>query len=149
MFKRKKHFIIGGAIVFGLTYYGALAASSAGISRGGANSREYIPGLIPVVGPFITAGLRADPNPVRFINQPPSEPDIAGMTMYLLLGAAQAVGAGILIAGIKMPTGKAPAPCTELLIGTKPCQDKKPALTATFAPIVSPTFGGAGLTGSF
>lgn len=142
-FKRKKQLILAGAILFGLAYYGALSGSSAAISRGGANSREYIPGLIPIVGPFVTAGLRADPNRNTFVNQPSG--DFVGMGIYLALGVVQSVGAGIFIAGLRMPTGRAPEPCTEQESARRPCSPVR----VSFQPVVSPTFAGGGLTGVF
>lgn len=145
-FRRKKQWILAGSIVFGLAYYGALAASSAGVSRGGANSREYIPGLIPIVGPFVTAGLRADPNgSSSFVNAPGSTPDYAGMSLYLALGVVQAVGAGVFVAGLRMPTGRPAPSCSEQLTAGRPC----PPVRLSFAPVVTPTFAGGGLTGEF
>lgn len=148
-FKQKKRAIIAGAIVFGLAYYGALAASSAGISVDGSDSREYIAGLVPIVGPFITAGLRAAPAPPNAFNPQPGQPDYAGMGLYLALGVAQSVGAGVLVAGLRMPTGRAPRPCAERLDARRPCPPAPLPVRVSFQPIVSPTFAGGGLTGVF
>lgn len=138
-FRSKKRMILAGAIVFGLAWYGALTAASVGITRNTVGSYEYIPALIPVVGPFISAPYRAVPNP-------PQEADYAGMTLMLALGVTQAVGAGVFIAGLRMPTGRAPAPCADETSARKaPC----PAARLSVAPIVSPAFGGAGLVGTF
>lgn len=148
-FKRKKQHILAGAIVFGLGYYTSLAVSSAGISRGGRSSRQYIPGLIPVVGPFITAGLRAEPNKVQLNGNPP-ESDFAGMSAYLALGVLQSVGAGLFLAGLRMPTGQPPSPCADSAQDARrPCPRAPAPLQVSFQPILSPTFAGGGLTGVF
>lgn len=147
-FKQKKQFILAGSILFGLGYYTSLAVSSAGISRGGRSSRQYIPGLVPVVGPFITAGLRAEPNKVQLNGNPP-EADFAGMSAYLALGVVQSVGAGVFMAGLRMPTGQSPPPCAEAQDARRPCPRAPAPVQVSFQPIVSPTFAGGGLTGVF
>lgn len=144
-FRRKKATILAGSIIFGLTYYTTIAFSSAAISRGGINSREFIGGLIPLVGPFVTAGQRADPNKIT-LSGLPAEPDYAGMGAYIVSGALQLLGAGLFVAGLRMQTGKSPDPCQEKRMGMNPrCREIKIAVL----PTVTPTSTGAALAGSF
>ncbi len=149
-FKRKKRVIIAGASLFGLAYYGALVASSVGVTRNKQGSKEYIAGLFPLVGPFITAGSRAAPDFGK-------EADHAGMGLYLGLGAVQVIGAGLFVLGLKLPTGQSPSPCSDKIsaalyspgaAGTD-TPPYRPCASISFQPIVTPTFGGVGLTGAF
>lgn len=153
LFQRKKRFIIAGASIFGLAYYGSLAASTVGITRNNQGSKEYIPGLIPFVGPFITAVSRAIPN----ANQ--TEGDMAGTGFYLGLGALQLLGTGLFIAGLRMPTGTPPSPCRDRISSalyspaaagsdTPPYRPCSP-VSVSLQPIVTPTFAGGGVTGTF
>src|SRR5262249_2075122 len=73
-FKRRKGFLIAGATLFGLAYYVALPAGSVGISRNNRGSREWSAALVPFGGPFVAAGLRAEPNQKPFPGQPPPSP---------------------------------------------------------------------------
>ncbi|MBK8258368.1 MAG: hypothetical protein IPK82_37600 [Polyangiaceae bacterium] len=144
-FKRKKSMILAGSIIFGLTYYTTIAFASAAVSRGGINSREFIPALFPWVGPFVTAVQRAEPNRIT-LSGLPGEPDYAGMGAFIASGVVQLVGTGIVIAGLTMPTGKSPDPCAEKRMGVEPrCREIKIAVL----PTVTPTSAGAALTGSF
>lgn len=149
-FKRKKRFLIAGASIFGVGYYLGLLAGSVGISRNNRGSREWSGGLVPLVGPFITAGLRAEPNlPPSGQPFPPSQelPDYEGTTLMIAIGTTQLLGAGLLFAGLRMPTGRAPDACQERTSSgpRRPCS----SFRISVDPIVTPTFAGAGLTGTF
>jgi hypothetical protein len=146
-FARKKRYLIAGASLFGLAYYASLVASSVGVTRNNRGSKEYYAGLVPIVGPFVAAGLRATPNGTLLA------PDYDGMALYLSLGAVQLLGTGLFIAGLRMPTVHPYDPCAEQtpISGSsipripRPCS----AVTASFQPIVTPTFAGGGLSGTF
>ena len=157
-FKSKKRMIIAGARVFGLAYYGALVASSVGVARPRTGHNEYAPGLIPIVGPFVTAVSRAIPDEGGNNGR---ESDYAGMGLYLGLGVAQIVGASLFIVGLRMPTGRSPDPCRDkdkihatlyspaaAGADTPPYRPCSP-FSASVQPIVTPTFAGAGFTGTF
>lgn len=138
-FKKKKRMIIAGAIVFGLAYYGALTVGSVGVSVNTVGSNEYIPTLIPLVGPFISAPFRAEPNASQ-------APDYAGMTLMLGLGVTQLVGATVFVLGLREPTGAAPR-CRDGSAAREntPCTKSD----VSVAPIVSPSLSGVGVVGSF
>lgn len=152
-FKRKKRMIIAGASIFGLSYYASLVASSVGVSRNKQGSKEYIAGLFPIAGPFITAVSRGIPD----ANKPGG--DFEGVGLYLGLGVGQLLGAGLFIAGLRLPTGRSPDPCKDRINAAlyspgaagedtppyRPCA----SISASFQPIVTPTFTGGGLTGTF
>ncbi|MEZ4294841.1 MAG: hypothetical protein R3B70_07680 [Polyangiaceae bacterium] len=60
----------------------------------------------------------------------------------------QLVGASVLIAGIRAPSGKAPAPCTERLYARRPCAPASP-VQISIEPLLSPSMAGGGLSGVF
>jgi hypothetical protein len=139
LFRQKKRLLIAGATIFGLSYYASLTASSVGVSRNNRGSKEYVAGLFPIGGPFFAAAYRAVPND-------PQPADYAGMAFYLSVGALQLLGAGLFYAGLRAPTGRAPDPCKrEIGSLLAPCS----SVSLSFQPIVTPTYAGAGLTGSF
>jgi hypothetical protein len=81
--------IAAGLSVFGAAYGASLIASLAFISDGGRDSAEFAPLLIPVIGPFITAGTNDDVP-----------------TLMVMDGVTQTTGALLLILGIAMTEKK-------------------------------------------
>ncbi|MEZ4312143.1 MAG: hypothetical protein R3F14_29295 [Polyangiaceae bacterium] len=130
----KKRFlapIIGGAATLGVGWLASLATAGLGVI---ANTNSLNPErttnwalmAIPIAGPFTTlADMREDAR-------------TDGMTAALaIMGGAQIVGTGFLIGGLA--AGK-----RDVLV-----RDKDFASTLTFAPLVSPTLGGAAVSGAF
>ncbi len=146
-FRSRRKLLVSGMILLGIGYYASIMVSGVGASRNNKGSKEYFAGFVPVVGPFVGAGLRAAPNDSQTAS------DLTGTTFYLAVGAIQAVGAGLLIGGLRMPVGRAHDPCAEAMTAedsgvpraSRPCR----GVTASLQPIVTPTFAGAGLTGTF
>ncbi len=128
-------------------------ASSVGVSRNNKGSKEYYAGFVPFVGPFVAAGLRATPNGPQ--NGTPGTADNAGTAIYLSIGVVQLLGAGLFFAGYRMPEGRRYDPCAD----AEPVMSGRPSppraarpcsrVTASFQPIVTPTFAGGGITGTF
>lgn len=87
--QRNRGLIVTGLSVLGATYGASLVASLAFISDGGRDSAEFAPLLIPVVGPFITAGTNDDVP-----------------TLMILNGVTQTTGAVLLILGIALTEKK-------------------------------------------
>ncbi len=152
-FRSRRRFLVSGTILLGIGYYASIMVSGVGVSRNNRGSKEYLAGFVPVVGPFIGAGLRAAPNGTQGPNGTQAAPDLTGTTFYLAVGAVQALGAGLLLGGLRMPAGRAHDPCADAMPvegsspprGVRACQ----GVTASLQPIVTPTFAGAGLTGTF
>jgi hypothetical protein len=152
-FKQRKGLLIAGATIFGLAYYVALTAGSIGLSRNNRGSREWSAALVPFGGPFVAAGLRAEPNQKPLPGQPPptpdnplppqQRPDYDGMALMLAVGATQLLGAGLFIAGLRMPHGRDKDPCQERSMRGA-C-----APPLQLSVLVTPTFGGAGFGGAF
>lgn len=155
-FKRRKGFLIAGATIFGLAYYAALTAGSIGLSRNNRGSREWSAALVPFGGPFVAAGLRAEPNQKPFPGQPPpspqnplppqQQPDNDGMALMLAVGATQLIGTGLFIIGLRMPHGRMMEPCPDSSVRGA-CA--RPPVQISMQPIVAPTFGGVAIVGAF
>ena len=140
----RRRYLIGGGITLGVAYYLALVGSSFGFTRNNRGSKDYFAGFVPVVGPFVTGVMRAVPERGQ-------AEDWAGMTAYFAIGAVQALGAGLLFKGWRMAPGIPYDPCVDSdgLASDAPRRRPCSRFTATVEPIMTPTFAGAGLTGTF
>jgi hypothetical protein len=139
-FKLKRRLILVGSTILGIGYYGALMAGGIGVSKNNRGSKEWSAAFFPVAGPFIAAGLRAAPND-------PQPADNAGTAAMIGIGVIQAVGAGLLLGGLRSANGRAPDPCSERTSSETRAPCRSPQVSVQ--PIVTPTFAGAGFTGSF
>ena len=144
-FKSRRSFLVGGTITFGISYYVTLLMTSFGFTRNNRGASDYAAGFVPVVGPFIGGVLRAIPEK----NQ---DADMTGATAFFALGAVQTVGAALFIHSLRMPQGISPDECFQPATAEgspsavpRPCR----GVSASLAPIVTPNFAGAGITGSF
>lgn len=164
-FRKKKRMIISGSVVLGLSYYASILTGSIAVTQGNRGSKDYIGALFPIAGPFVTGVLRAIPNA-------PQEADYAGTAYNFALGAGQVLGAGLLIGGILQPTGTPPPEpsCAGVTVasarggggegdgggavagegrGSRGFGEPSETLPFTIAPIVTPSFAGAGIIGTF
>ncbi|MFO0591448.1 MAG: hypothetical protein U0441_28120 [Polyangiaceae bacterium] len=144
--RSRRKYLVSGSIILGIGYYLTLIPSAFGASRNNRGSKDYFAGFVPVVGPFVAGVLRAVPD-----GGPTPTADYAGMAAYFGLGAVQAVGAALLFKGWRMAPGLPYDPCmdSESLASDSPGRRPCSRFSATVAPIVTPTFTGAGLTGTF
>jgi hypothetical protein len=123
--------IAGGVIITGVGYGAALGTAYGWADAPGSNELK-----IPVVGPWIALGKAGCPA---------SDPD-CGFSLYLrgfltaLEGMIQIGGLGLVAQGLFMTTEAAPA---------APPRRSAIAFTMRPVPVVTPTFTGAILVGSF
>lgn len=88
-----KGLAVTGASLFGTAYLISLVASMIAMGDGGRDSSEFAPLLIPVIGPFITAGTAKD---ASFGDD---DSRVVG-TIMLLDGITQTAGAIMFVAGV-------------------------------------------------